>query len=225
MAFFSNFAFEMTKTIYSKYDKQAINDLPMAVFPGRIIVIITEKAAEKAVDYLLTSDIIGVDSETRPVFKRGAAHQVALLQVSNRDTCFLFRLNLIGLCAPVRRLLEDTTVPKIGLSWHDDLRMLQKRGQFTPGSFIDLQKIVGEIGIKDLALQKIWANLFSEKMSKRQRLSNWEAPILSDQQKKYAALDAWACIQIYDEIARLHDTGDYNLVVVPEEQPQEVAQQ
>ena len=204
----------MGKTIYSKFDKKEVNNLPVASFDGRIIVIMTEQEAEKAVDYLLSSDILGVDTETRPTFKKGHASKVALLQVSNRDTCFLFRLNMIGLCAPVKRLLENTAVPMVGISWHDDMLMLHKRGDFKAGRFIELQKMVGLIGIEDLSLQKIWANLFSQKISKRQRLTNWEADILTDAQKKYAALDAWACIQIYEEIRRLHSTHDYEYVDV-----------
>lgn len=209
----------MKKTIYNKYNKNAISNLPIASFEGRVIVVLTEAEAEKAVDFLLTADILGMDTETRPSFKRGQTFKVALLQVSTRDTCFLFRLNLIGLCPAVIRLLENTTVPMIGLSWHDDLRMLKKRGEFTPGHFIELQNMVGDIGIKDLSLQKIYANLFLKKISKRQRLTNWEMPVLNDQQKIYAATDAWACIMIYEEIMRLKTTGGYDLIVVPEPEP------
>jgi ribonuclease D len=211
----------MDKTIYSKFDKNVLNSFPIASFGGRIIVVMTEQAAEKAVDYLLSSDILGVDTETRPTFRKGQTCKVALLQVSNRDTCFLFRLNMIGLCAPVKRLLENVSVPMVGLSWHDDLHMLHKCGDFKPGRFIELQDMVGMIGIKDLSLQKIWANLFSQKISKRQRLTNWENQVLSDAQKKYAALDAWACIQIYEEIKRLYATHAYTYVEVPEVQPTE----
>lgn len=206
----------MNKTIYSKVDKKEVNQLPIASFKGRIIVIFTEQAAEKAVDYLLSTDILGVDTETRPSFRKGHACQVALLQVSSRETCFLFRLNMIGMCAPIIRLLENKEVPMVGLSWHDDLRMLQKRKKFVPGRFIELQDMVGIIGIEDLALQKIWAILFSEKISKRQRLTNWEAPVLSESQKKYAALDAWACIQIYEEIKKLNSTHDFELITEPQ---------
>ena len=214
----------MKKTIYSRYDKNALNNLPVVDFDGRIIVVLTEAEAEKAVDYLLSADILGMDTETRPAFKRGQHFQVALLQVSTRDTCFLFRLNLIGLCPAVVRLLENTTVPMIGLSWHDDLRMLHHRGDFTPGLFHEIQDMVGDLGIKDLSLQKLYANLFGKKISKRQRLTNWEAPVLNDQQKVYASIDAWACIQLYEEINRLRDTGDYDLVVVPEPEPVQKAE-
>ena len=211
----------MRKKIYSKFDKKGITDLPLVQFPGRIISIITAREAEKAVDYLLSSDILGVDTETKPSFRRGEQHQVCLLQVANRDTCFLFRLHLTGITPAIKRLLEDTSVRKIGLSWHDDIRGLEAREQFVPGFFVDLQDIVPSLGVHDLSLQKLYANFFHLKISKRQRLSNWEAPFLSDKQKQYAAIDAWSCINLYEEIDRLKRTGDYDLVKVeePETEP------
>lgn len=203
----------MEKIIYSKFDKSDIVALPRAVFDGCIFVINTEAEAEKAVAYLLGQDILGVDTETRPSFKKGQRHNVALLQVSTHDTCFLFRLNLIGMPPAIIRLLEDINVPKIGLSLHDDILSLHKRADFTPGNFIDLQQHVGELGVKDLSLQKLYANFFHKKISKTVRLSNWETDVLSDSQKTYAATDAWACIKIYEELMRLERTGDYKLVV------------
>ena len=167
----------MEKIIYSKFDKSDIVALPRAVFDGRIFVINTEAEAEKAVAYLLGQDILGVDTETRPSFKKGQRHNVALLQVSTHDTCFLFRLNLIGMPPAIIRLLEDINVPKIGLSLHDDILSLHKRADFTPGNFIDLQQHVGELGVKDLSLQKLYANFFHQKISKTVRLSNWETDV------------------------------------------------
>ena len=189
-----------------------IAGLPRIVFPGRIFVVLSASEADRAVNYLLSQPILGVDTETRPAFRRGQIFNVALLQVATHDTCFLFRLNHIGMSKSVKRLLEDTTVPKIGLSWHDDLRGLQRLGKFQPGLFIDLQDHVREIGIEDLSLQKLYANLFGQKISKRDQLTNWEADVLKDNQKLYAATDAWACINLYDELQRLKQTGDYELV-------------
>lgn len=202
----------MKKTIFTQFDKKAITDLPVVTFPGRIITIITPGEATKAVNYLLSSDILGVDTETKPAFHRGEQHKVALLQVSNRDTCFLFRLNITGITPDIKRLLEDTTVKKIGLSWHDDIHGLEEREKFTPGWFIDIQNIAKDLGIKDLSLQKLFANIFKQKISKRQRLTNWEAAVLTDKQKQYAAIDAWACILLYEEIMRLESTHDYELI-------------
>lgn len=207
----------MKKTIYHKYDKQRIPDLPKVLFEGRIVVILTESEAQKAVDYLLSQPILGVDTETRPSFKKGRANKVALLQVASHEICFLFRLNQLGISPAVKRLLEDKKVPKIGLSWHDDLNMLHKSGEFETGYFIDLQNHVREIGVEDLSLQKLYANFFGQKISKRERLTNWEADILNDKQKQYAATDAWACIMLYEELMRLEETGDYELIKTVED--------
>jgi len=202
----------MMKTIYNKYDKSEMSGLPLASFPGRIITIISENEADKAIDYLLTKSLLGVDTETRPAFRKGLQNKVSLLQVSTDDTCFLFRLNHIGLTPSVIRLLSNTEVPMVGLSWHDDLHALKQRANFNPGHFIDIQNIANNIGIEDKSLQKLYANLFHEKISKRQRLSNWDADVLNDKQKMYAATDAWACLNLYNEIMRLKETGDYQLI-------------
>lgn len=206
------------KKIYSKFNKQLIPSLPQVLFSGKIETILSEEDAEKAVDYLLSQDIIGFDTETKPIFKAGRQNDVALLQVSSNDVCFLFRLNHIGMPACILRLLSDSSNIKVGLSWHDDLRALKKRTDFTPGEFVELQELVREFGITDLSLQKLYANIFGEKISKAQRLSNWEADVLSEQQKLYAATDAWACVMIYKELLRMQVEG-YELEVVPEPEP------
>lgn len=206
----------MITKLYNKFDKKSISDLPRVTFPGKIVVVLTESEAQKAVDFLLSADILGIDSETRPVFKKGQHHKVALLQVSTKDVCFLFRLNLMGMPSCIVRLLEDTTILKVGLSLHDDFMMLHQRRDFKIGRFIDLQDMVSEFGIEDLSLQKLYANLFHERITKRQQLSNWEAPILTEQQKIYAATDAWTCIQIYERLQELHKTHNYETVIVPQ---------
>lgn len=156
---------------------------------------------------------MGVDTETRPSFKKGQQHKVSLLQVATEDVCFLFRLNYIGMVTSVISLLSNTDVPMVGLSWHDDLAALQKRMEFKPGLFIDIQDIIGDIGIEDKSLQKLYANIFKQKISKRQRLTNWDADVLSDKQMSYAATDAWACVRLYKEILKLKETGDYSLII------------
>ena len=108
------------KIIFTSFDKAAITNLPRALFPGKIVVVDKPEDTEAAVNDLLSHYILGVDTETRPSFKRGQAYHVSLLQVSTHDTCYLFRLHHTGMTPAIIRLLEDTTVPKVGLSWHDD---------------------------------------------------------------------------------------------------------
>ena len=209
----------MTKILYNKFDKKQISQLPKVEFDGKIVVITSPKETKRAVDILLDLPLLGVDTETRPSFKRGHQNIVSLLQVSSLDLCFLFRLNLTGMTPDIIRLLEDTTVSKVGLSLHDDILSLHRRAQFTPGKFIDLQHHMRELGIEDMSLQKLYANVFQQKINKSQQLSNWDADVLTDRQKIYAATDAWACIRLYNEYCRLLETGDYELRMVEEPAP------
>lgn len=205
------------KKIYDKYDKRKIAQLPIVRFEGKIFEIFNEQESAAAVEKLLQQSILGVDTETRPSFTRGTLHRVAILQVATHTECYLFHLNLLGLSPSIVRFLEDTSVKKIGLSWHDDLLMLRRRGVFTPGYFVELQELVGAIGIQDRGLQKLYANLFGQRIIKREQLSNWELHSLTEKQRSYAATDAWACIMLYEELQRLEATHDYELEITEEE--------
>lgn len=209
------------KILFKKFDKREISGLPRVSFQGKIITIVTPGETEKAVDYLLSHDILGLDTETRPSFQKGHRYEVSLLQVSTHDTCFLFRLNLTGMTPAILRLLEDKKVVKVGLSWHDDLMQLHRRADFQAGTFVELQDVAAKFGIEDMSLQKLYANIFHMKISKGQRLSNWENAELRDSQKMYAATDAWTCIKLYEELKRLEATGDYELVDPVEIKPNE----
>ena len=191
--------------------KEEVSQMPKALFPGQIHIVQTPVEADRAVEYLKQCDRLGIDSEIRPSFSKGHAHKVALLQISSDEHCFLFRLNLIGLTLPVILLLENPQVTKVGLSLKDDFMMLHKRAPFHQRAFVELQEYVRPFGIQEMSLQKIYGILFGEKISKSQRLSNWEAPQLTIPQQQYAATDAWACLNIYNRLERLKQTGDYTI--------------
>lgn len=199
--------------IPNKISKQAVAQLPREVFLGRVFIVNTEADARKAIAYLKSHALVGVDTETRPSFRRGTVHQVALLQIATDDTCFLFRLNRLGLPDFLEDFLQNDVL-KVGLSLKDDFAMLRKRnqGNLCKGNWIDLQDYVAHFGIEEKSLQKIYALLFGKKISKAQRLSNWEAEVLSEAQQMYAALDAWACVKIYTLLEGLRMSGDYCMV-------------
>ena len=202
------------KQIKDKITKAEIAAMPKVEFPGRIYVIYTEADTDKAVAYLMNQQIVGVDTETRPSFKRGQTHKVALMQISTHDTCFLFRLNKIGMPESLQNFLVNDTL-KIGLSLKDDFQVIRRRKDVhaEEGNWIELQDYVSRFGIEDRSLQKLYANLFGEKISKSQRLSNWEAESLTEAQMKYAATDAWACVQIYNCLQEM-ETNGYELIKI-----------
>lgn len=174
--------------------------MPTAAFDGRIITIDTVEETDKAMKALRKELLIGIDTETRPSFRKGVQHQVSLIQLSTADTCFLIRLNRVNMPDSLVALLEDKKIMKVGVSLHDDSQALNKRRKFKAGGFIDLQTIVKEFGIEEMSLQKIFAIVFGQRISKSQQLSNWENDVLTDKQKLYAATDAWACLKLYNHL-------------------------
>ncbi len=177
--------------------KDQVASLDTEVFKGSIHVINNISEARSALNYLGKFKQIGFDTETRPSFRKGASHNVSLIQLSTLDECFLFRINKIGISKEVKDFLEDDSVMKIGLSIKDDFGMIKKISDVNPAGFIDLQQMVHSYNIIDASLQKIYAILFDKRISKGQRLSNWENDILSPAQQMYAAIDAYACLRIY----------------------------
>lgn len=180
--------------------------LPAAAYEGNIVLVDNESKISDAIDALRSADILGFDTETRPSFKKGASYNVSLMQISTRDTCYLFRLNLIGVPDALRDLLEDENVLKIGLSLHDDFHNLNKICSINPAGFIDLQHFVKDWMIVDNSLSRIYGIIFGQRISKGQRLTNWQAQTLTESQQTYAALDALACIHIYETLTH----GDFD---------------
>jgi len=186
----------------AKIDKEIVKDLPIAQTDCQIELIDSPDEVDKAVKYLLRSKVVGFDTESKPSFTKGKSNKIALMQISTQKRCFLFRLQMIGKNHPQKEFLENKKIKKIGVAIHGDLRNLRVWSKFEPKNFVDLQNIVGDYGIEELGLQKIYAIVFGKKISKSQQLSNWEAKILNRAQQVYAATDAWACRQIYLKLTK-----------------------
>ncbi len=176
---------------------EELQELPSGAFEGEIEVIDNEDSALKACEVLRAAGAIGFDTETRPSFRKGVTNTVALLQLSTSTRAFLFRICDMPLPQCVAELFEDTSVLKIGAAIRDDIRTLQHSRKFTSGGFIDLQHIVNEYGIAELSVRKFGGIVLGIRISKAQRLSNWEAKTLTPAQQSYAATDAWVCLEVY----------------------------
>lgn len=181
--------------------KEEINELPvLSYIDRRIEVITTLPKLQEAIEVLKQEKWVGFDTETKPSFVKGVKNKVALVQLSTPQVCYLIRVNKLGIPPILSEFLAAPTPLKIGLSLHDDYRVLLRSCKFKPTGFVDLQKIIKKVGIEELGLQKMYAILFGKKISKAQRLTNWEAAYLNEPQQEYAAIDAWACVDIYEKI-------------------------
>ncbi len=188
-----------------KIDRQDLELLPHGRFEGQVVVVESEEAVQAACDYLSSCPAIGFDTETRPSFTAGATNRVALLQLSSPERCYLFRLCCMKMDKPLVKLLESEKVVKVGADIRNDLRAMQHLRHFRPRGFVDLQGIIRNHGIDELSLRKMAAAVLGIRISKAQRLSNWEAAHLTEAQCSYAATDAWVSLEIY---RKLHENTD-----------------
>ena len=176
------------------------NALPAAQFRGEIIIVDNDDQVEAMCQYLSEQAILGFDTETRPSFKAGVSNRVALLQLSSAERCYLIRLCRIKLHTPILKLLCDPAILKIGADVRGDLHSLHQLRNFKEQGFVDLQHIAIDWGVEEKSLRKMSAIVLGKRVSKAQRLSNWEASQLTPQQQLYAATDAWVCIKIYKKL-------------------------
>jgi len=179
--------------------KEALSELPLRFFEGDITLVEDYNTMLKAVDYLKSFSVLGFDTETKPSFKRGQINSVALLQLATNEKAYLFRLNKIGLPNELKGILSDKSIKKVGVAIRDDIKALKKLSFFEAGGFIELQDEVQDYGIQGFSLKKMAGIVLGIRISKSQRLTNWESQ-LSEAQQNYAATDAWVSLEIYQSL-------------------------
>lgn len=176
--------------------------MPIVAFTGEVIVVNTEEKCHSAMEYLNAQSIVGVDTETRPSFVRGVHYPTALVQIATEERCYLFQLGAIGLPQELADFFANESICKVGLAFKEDIAGLKRLRNFTAKNCVDVQQKVGQYGILDLGLQKIYAIIFGQKISKAQQLTNWANLTLTEEQARYASTDAWATLRIYLELRR-----------------------
>lgn len=191
-----------------RLDKEWINTLSPIQFEGNIKVISDRREVDRVVHKLMQVRQLGFDTETRPAFKKGVNHPVALLQLATRDTAYLFQLLRTGLTPSIVELLSSPRVKKIGIGVRDDIVKLRERVPFQPGGFVDLSEIADNKGIVQVGARALVARYLRHRLIKSSQRSNWAAPRLTERQVRYAATDAWICLKLYPLL--LADHRDYS---------------
>ena len=171
-------------------------------FKGEIIVVEDIETFKSVLPRLKNTNILGFDTETRPVFVKGKRNKVSLIQLATNNLAVLIRINKIGVPDDLMNLLSDSSIIKAGVALRDDLRFLSRVRKFTPAGFIDLQSFVKKFGIESSGLKKLTAIVLGFRISKSQQTTNWEAESLSEAQQVYAATDAWVCFEIYSKLMK-----------------------
>lgn len=191
------FSTEITDRFEKEITPEQLELLPLSFYQGEIVVVDNHSQLSEAIEQLHDEDILGFDTETRPSFKRGEYHPIALIQIATASKVFLFRTNFIGFPEPLRLLLENKDIVKAGVGLDNDLPELKKLHRFSPAGFVDLNKELPPLGFLNTGAKKLTAIILGFRLSKTKQTSNWEADTLTPGQLTYAATDAWVCREMY----------------------------
>ena len=184
--------------------REELNELPIGGWEGETILIDKPEDVESAIQAINKETIIGIDTETRPAFKKGVVNHISLIQIATRDCTYLFRINLVGLSEGLIKLFESQEIMKVGIDLNYDINLLQHVKRFTPRNVIELNSYCTQKGFQVMGLRKLSALILGIRITKRQQTSNWEAETYTPAQIRYAATDAWACRALF---VRLIENG------------------
>lgn len=176
--------------------------LPLLSFEGKIVVVTDPLRLWRVLQEVKRNKVAGFDTETRPVFVKGKQNKVALLQLALPSKVFLIRLNHTGIPDTLADYLEDEQQLKIGLALRDDLKALQRLRRFTPRGFVELTTLTKPAGYTGEGIRTLTAQILGYRISKSAQTSNWEAPTLTEKQLRYAATDAWVCLEMYNRLQK-----------------------
>lgn len=196
--------------IRSNISKEELQELEAEGLSLPVVVLSHESSVEEiteACEHLREgSKVLGFDTETKPAFHKGSHFKTSLLQLSNRDLVVLFRL-VPGMdrkqLEPVQKILKSKRIAKVGVAIGDDAKGLWADHQLITNRMLDLRTLAKAAGVEVLSLTKLYAVLYGKRISKGQRLSDWERQSLTSHQIEYAALDAEAGLRIYEGLQKV----------------------
>lgn len=183
--------------------KDEINRLPLKKNEQAIIFVQSEDQLSQALAYLKNERILGFDTETKPAFTKGERYLPSLVQLSGKEKTIIIQVAKVGFPMELRELLSNASIIKAGVGVDGDIRELQEVARFSPAGFEDLSEMAKKAGIQNIGLRGMAAVLLGFRISKGQQRSNWGREDLSEAQLNYAALDSWACREIYIQLNEL----------------------
>ena len=150
---------------------------------------------------------LGFDIEWQVTFVTNAApRKAATVQLAAARSVLVLQLSeMRGFPAALAALLEDATLPKLGVGISNDGLKLRRDYGVRCAGLVDLSPLAGRAladGARPWNLADLCERVLGRRLPKELRLSDWEASPLSPEQLAYAAADAVAAQRIYKELER-----------------------
>ena len=180
--------------------KEELMALPLSGYQGKVVIASSKKSIEEAMDEINQFDVVGFDTEAKPTFKKGQIRRISLIQIGTPDKVYLLRITHTGLLPCIVDFMENPDIIKVGIGLEDDFNLLNNLQTFDNQGFLDLNKKFEEIGAEKIGARNLAGMIMGIRISKSAQTSNWELEQLTEKQIRYAATDAWICLEIYNKL-------------------------
>ena len=172
-------------------------NLPIRRYEGEVRLIASSDDLAQALAAMGRERVVGLDTETRPAFRKGETYLPSLVQVAGEAAVWIFPLQRLDCSQPLMRLLENPQIVKAGISIAEDLRQLKKLFPFNEAGVVDVGQLAKRQGVQQTGLRNLAGIVLGFRVPKGKRTSNWASAHLTRQQIGYAAMDAWAARELY----------------------------
>ncbi|XP_015000619.3 bifunctional 3'-5' exonuclease/ATP-dependent helicase WRN isoform X4 [Macaca mulatta] len=191
------------------------DDLPFLEFTGSIVYSYDASdcsfLSEDICMSLSDGDVVGFDMEWPPLYNKGKLGKVALIQLCvSESKCYLFHISSMSVFPQgLKMLLENKAIKKAGVGIEGDQWKLLRDFDIKLKNFVELTDVAN----KKLKCTETWSlsglvkHLLGKQLLKDKsiRCSNWSKFPLTEDQKLYAATDAYAGFIIYRNLEILDD--------------------
>ncbi|KAL4664064.1 hypothetical protein H8957_013359 [Semnopithecus entellus] len=191
------------------------DDLPFLEFTGSIVYSYDASdcsfLSEDICMSLSDGDVVGFDMEWPPLYNKGKLGKVALIQLCvSESKCYLFHISSMPVFPQgLKMLLENKAIKKAGVGIEGDQWKLLRDFDIKLKNFVELTDVAN----KKLKCTETWSlsglvkHLLGKQLLKDKsiRCSNWSKFPLTEDQKLYAATDAYAGFIIYRNLEILDD--------------------
>ena len=171
--------------------------LPIQRYEGEVVVVASPAELERARADFAQEPLVGIDTETRPAFRKGESYPPSLVQVATGRTVYLFQIQQVDCSTTIRELISSEKTIKAGVSLAYDLRQLKQVFAFEEKAVVDVGWAAKRQGLEQTGVRNLAALLLGLRIPKGAKTTNWSARKLTPQQITYAATDAWVCRQLY----------------------------
>jgi ribonuclease D len=177
--------------------REEVAQLAIRKYAGTICLVASAQDLERAVYAIRDEQVVGLDTETKPTFRKGQFYLPCLVQIATASAVYLFQLKRMEFSDVLIEVLENPALIKAGIGLADDFSSLKRVFPFEPQNIVDLSLVAQQQGLKQSGVRNLAAQLLGFRVTKGSSTSNWANPRLTPKQIVYAATDAWVCRELF----------------------------